>query len=120
VLDLLGVPPDPRMQGESLLPLALSAAPPPPRVVPLEYGRSYALRARHYRYIVDYAAQEHLYDLAADPAEKTDLAPAGHDALRWFRDLSGLYLVHRARWSIPRLGPLNSHRAETARSLGEP
>jgi len=38
MLDLMGLPPDPRMQGQSLLPMALRQGPWTPRVVPSEYA----------------------------------------------------------------------------------
>ncbi len=67
ILDLLGLPPEPRMQGQSLLPMALRQGPWTPRVIPSEYGRSYSLRAANLRYIVDYGGKEMLYDTVADP-----------------------------------------------------
>ncbi len=54
VLDLLGLPADPRMQGATLLPLALRPAGGLPRLVISEYGKSYALRAGRWHYLVDY------------------------------------------------------------------
>jgi arylsulfatase A-like enzyme len=119
ILDLLGVAPDPRVQGESLLPLILRDGAWVPRVAPAEYGRSYSLRSRGLHYIVDYGGKESLYELAADPAEKTDLKESRPLALRYFRDLAGFYLAHRAAWHTPTWGTLNNHKAGFADGEGK-
>jgi arylsulfatase A-like enzyme len=111
IVDLMGVPADERVQGESLLPLMLREGPWVPRVQPSEYGRSYSLRSRFLHYTVDYGGQEALYDIAVDPTEQTDVKDRRPLALRYFRDLAGLYLAHRADWRTPTWGTLNNHRA---------
>lgn len=114
-MDVLGVEPDARIQGESLLPMILRQGPWIPRVVPSEYGRSYSLRARSLHYVVDYGGNESLYDTAADPSEKTEINSKRPLALRYFRDLAGIYLAHRAQWHEASWGTLNNHRAGFAR-----
>jgi choline-sulfatase len=114
IIDLMGVTPDPRMQGQSVLPLVRRKGPRLPRVVTLEFGRSYALRARGYRYIVSYAGEELLYDLDADPAEAQDLSRTRPLSLRYFRDLAGFFLAHRSRWRAATWGALNDHGPELA------
>ena len=111
ILDRMGVEADPRLQGESLLPMIARHGPWMPRVMPSEYGRSYSLRARDLHYVVDYSGTESLFDVAADPDEKTDLKERWPLALRYFRDLAGIYLAHRAQWSTAAWGTLNNHRA---------
>ena len=118
ILDLLGLPPEPRMQGQSLLPLALRQGPWTPRVVPAEYGRSYSLRAAHLRYIVDYGGKEMLYDTVADPIEKTDVKDQRPMALRYLRDCAGFYLAHRSRWHTAAWGTINNHTAEFVKAAG--
>jgi len=110
ILDVLGVEPDARVQGESLVPMILRQGPWTPRVMPSEYGRSYSLRARSLHYVVDYAGNELLYDTAADPAEKTEINTKRPLALRYFRDLAGIYLAHRAHWHEATWGTINNHR----------
>jgi arylsulfatase A-like enzyme len=110
ILDALGVEPDARVQGESLLPMILRQGPWSPRVMPSEYGRSYSLRARSLHYVVDYAGNELLYDTAADPSEKSEINSKRPLALRYFRDLAGIYLAHRAHWHAATWGTLNNHR----------
>jgi arylsulfatase A-like enzyme len=119
MLDLMGLPPDPRMQGQSLLPMALRQGPWTPRVVPSEYGRSYSLRAANLRYIVDYSGKEMLYDTVADPTEKTDVKDQRPMALRYLRDCAGFYLAHRTRWHESTWGTLNNHAPEFVRATGE-
>jgi arylsulfatase A-like enzyme len=111
ILDVLGVEPDARIQGESLLPMILRQGPWTPRVMPSEYGRSYSLRARSLHYVVDYSGNESLYDTAVDPSEKAAINAKRPLALRYFRDLAGIYLAHRARWHEATWGTLNNHRA---------
>ncbi|HEX7596573.1 MAG TPA: sulfatase-like hydrolase/transferase, partial [Polyangia bacterium] len=104
ILDLMGLPPEPRMQGQSLLPMALRQGPWVPRVMPSEYGRSYSLRSANLRYIVDYGGKETLFDTVADPLEKTDVREHRPMALRYLRDSAGFYLAHRARWNMATWG----------------
>jgi arylsulfatase A-like enzyme len=111
ILDLLGLPPDPRVQGESLVPMILRDGAWTPRVEPSEYGRSYSLRARGLHYVVDYGGNEYLFDTTTDPAEKNPLGNQRPLTLRYFRDLAGIYLAHRAAWQAATWGTLNNHRA---------
>jgi arylsulfatase A-like enzyme len=110
IIDILGVAADPRVQGESLLPMILRNGAWVPRVEPSEYGRSYSLRARGLHYIVDYGGKESLYDIMKDPVEKADIKAASPLALRYFRDLAGFYLAHRGAWRTPTWGTLNNHK----------
>lgn len=109
ILDLMGVPASERIQGQSLVPLLLRQGPWTPRVMPLEYGRSYALRARRWKYIVDYQGNESVFDLQNDPTEQQDLIGKNPMALRYLRDLAGFFLAHRSDWRMSELGALNNH-----------
>jgi arylsulfatase A-like enzyme len=109
VLDLMGVPRDARIQGQSLVPLLLRQGPWTPRVVPLEYGRSYALKARRFKLIVDYQGAESVFDHESDPTEQKDLAGVNHFAHRYLRDLAGFFLAHRQNWRMASWGALNDH-----------
>ena len=111
ILDLMGLPPDARVQGESLVPMILRDGGWVPRVEPSEYGRSYSLRSRNLHYVVDYGGNESLFDTSSDPAEKSELKDKRPLALRYFRDLAGFYLAHRAAWRTPTWGTLNNHKA---------
>jgi len=119
ILDLIGLPPEPRMQGESLLPIVLRQGPWMPRVIPSEYGRSYSLRSSRLRYIVDYGGQETLFDTLADPLEKTDVKDKRPMAWRYLRDSAGFYLAHRAHWRSTRWGTLNNHSMGFVEAMGE-
>ncbi len=113
VLDLVGVKPSEKVQGISLLPMVQTQGVWTPRVLSLEYGRSYALRARQWKYIVDYAGNEQVFDLQKDPGEKHDLvknfSAAGALGVRYLRDLTGFLLIHRADWRMASWGDLNNH-----------
>ncbi len=117
ILDLLGVEIDPRVQGRSLVPMMLRDGPWIPRVVSLEYGRSYSLRARQWRYIVDYQGKESLYDLAADPKESTNVVSSAPIALRYLRDSAGIFLAHRTQWTARRWGDFNNHTPAFAKQM---
>jgi arylsulfatase A-like enzyme len=119
ILDLLGVQPDERVQGESLIPMILRDGPWVPRVMPSEYGRSFSLRAQGLHYIVDYSGDESLYDIAADPLEKSEIKDKRPLALRYFRDLAGIYLAHRAKWHVASWGTLNNHAPGFVAATGE-
>lgn len=109
VLDLMGFPPDARMQGESLVPMILRRGSWPSRVATSEYGRSYSFRASAYRYIVEYSGTELLYDLAKDPREQAALGENQPEVLRYFRDLAGFYLAYRSAWRGTGWGSLDNH-----------
>jgi len=119
IVDLMGLPADERVQGESLLPMILRQGQWVPRVMPSEYGRSYALRSRAWHYIVNYSGRESLYNIALDPTEKTDLKDKEPLALRYFRDLAGIYLAHRAAWRTRTWGTLNNHAPGFVAATGE-
>jgi arylsulfatase A-like enzyme len=107
VLDLLGLPADARMQGQSLV--ADTLAPPLPRVVASEYGKSFALRATRWHLVVGYSGKGELFDPVADPAEAKDRSGDSTAAipLRYMRDAAGLYLAHRAEWHAATWGAWN-------------
>jgi hypothetical protein len=119
ILALMGVEPDERTQGESLIPLVRRDGPWTPRVMPLEYGRSYALRSRRYKLIVDYGGTENVFDLERDPREQNALS--GRDLMvhRYLHDLAGFFLAHRARWRMARWGTLNNHSPQFAQDMDE-
>ncbi len=109
VLDILGIDPDARVQGQSLLPMALRSGDWIPRVVSLEYGRSYSLRSRRYKFIADYNGLQEIYDLDKDPWEKKDIKESGADAVRYLRDMAGFFLEYRSDWHYRDWGTLNRH-----------
>ncbi len=111
ILDLMGVPRSPKIQGQSLVPMMLRDGPAIPRVMPLEYGRSYALRGTRWKYIVDYGGQESVFDLATDPTEQNDLVAKKPEALRYLRDIAGFFLAHRSQWHMEQWGTLDNHSA---------
>ena len=109
VLDLLGQPVDPRIQGASLLPLTTGVA--LPRIVASEYGKSYALQATRWHLVVGYAGESTLHDIVRDPDETIDRSADVPIALRALRDAAGLYLAYRKAWREPTWGTLAELRA---------
>jgi len=110
VLDLLGVERSERIQGMSVLPLILRQGPWTPRVVSLEYGKSYGLRARDFKLIVSYGGTESLYDVAVDPTEQKDVHGSDPIALRYMRDMAGFFLEYRKAWRSETMGDYNNHK----------
>ena len=114
-LSLLGLPADARMQGRDMLPVMRRQGPWPARVVPMEYGKSFALRARDWKYMVDYSGRERLYHAAVDPTEQREIADQAPMALRYMRESAGFYLAHRTRWTAAEWGEFNDHGPGLAR-----
>lgn len=109
ILELMGVSPSDRIQGMSLVPLIKRSGPWTPRVMPLEYGRSYALRAAQWKYIADYQQVESVFDLKNDPTEQQNLRDKHPMALRYLRDIAGFFLAHRQDWKMATFGSFNNH-----------
>ena len=112
-LELLGLPPDERIQGASLVAPALARAPWPHRIVASEYGRAYALRGGRWRLVVGYDGTATLHDVVADPEEATDVSKEQPMARRWLREAAGLYLAHRTAWRAGSWGGLGDLAASS-------
>lgn len=99
LLELLGEPVDPRMQGESLLPI-LNGETPWPRAVATEYGKAYAMRAGRWHYLADYEGRGKLFDVIEDPASLRDRSadPAAALPLRYLREAAAIFLSRRTTW----------------------
>ncbi|MEX0326133.1 MAG: sulfatase-like hydrolase/transferase [Puniceicoccaceae bacterium] len=81
LLELAGLPPDPGMPRQSLLPAIATGQPPPDEPQFFQFsgqiGYGYCRRGvvtRHYKYIYDPEDEPELYHLASDPLETTNLA----------------------------------------------
>jgi hypothetical protein len=61
-----------------------------------------------------------LYDLGRDPGEQKNLVATDGFALRYLRDLTGLFLAHRSNWHVVDWGDLNNHRAGFSRAILNP
>ena len=82
VLEVLGLEPDPRMSGRSLVRLARGEREPDPRVVVSEGRQSRAILWDHFRLIAhDGSDQPALFDLDVDPGERHDVARAHADVV---------------------------------------
>ena len=111
ILELMGVKRSEQIQGGSLVSIMARGGPWIPRVVSMEYGRSYALRSVRWKYSVDYHGSESLFDLNTDPTEQKPLGENNPIALRYMRDMTGFFLAYRKNWKIATWGTLNNHRA---------
>lgn len=109
ILELMGVEPSPKIQGKSVLPMILRDGPWVPQVVSSEYGRSYALRAKDWRLIVNYDGSDEVYNLAVDPSEASNLVKEDVLGVRYLRDISGFFLDHRSDWKATSWGTYNNH-----------
>jgi arylsulfatase A-like enzyme len=82
VLDVLGLEPDPRMSGRSLLPLVRGVHEADARVVVSEGRQSRAILWGHFRLVTrDGSDQPLLFDLDDDPGERHDVARAHPDVV---------------------------------------
>lgn len=127
ILDVLGVPGPPSMQGRSLRPL-LDGGSLPERAVLAEgsnqNARLRALRTLRWKYVFDGAGVEELYDLAADPGEKRNLCardkgpcmPWREQARVWETNLAGArtQLTPKA----PAAATIDAETRERLRALG--
>lgn len=109
-LDLLGVQPSPKVQGESVLDLALRPGEGFARTVSMEYGRSFALRSRQFKIVVDYGGKEQLFDQHEDPTEQRNILGKDAFATRYMRDMVGGFLEHRGRWKAATWGSWSDPR----------
>jgi len=107
ILDLLGLPPDPRMQGQSVLPIALAGGAWPARVIASEYGRAFSIRGGRWRLVTEYDGTATLHDVVADPAEAVEVSATTPMARAYLREAAGLYLAHRVAWRTATWGTLN-------------
>ncbi len=117
VLELMGVTPSERIQGVSVVEMARRQGTWAPRVVSLEYGKSFALRSKRFKLIVDYSGDESLYDLQTDPTEQRDLMGENPFALRYMRDMTGFFLEHRSDWHMATWGDWGNHGAGFVRHI---
>lgn len=109
LLGLMGVKPSPQIQGQDVLPIALRPDGWTPRVVSMEYGKSYALRAHDYKLMVGYDGKEQLFDVSKDPTEQQDILGTAPFELRYMRDLTGFFLAYRTQWRMASWGSFGDH-----------
>ena len=75
LLELCGLPPNPQVEGDSLVPLLKNPAAEWNEIAVTSYGvGNVSLRDRTHRYIVYEDGSEELYDMVKDPNEWTNLA----------------------------------------------
>lgn len=97
VLELLGEPVDPRMQGQSLAPV-LRGESPWPRAIATEYGKAYAVAAGRWHYVADYEGRGKLFDVMTDPDSQRDRSADAPVPLRYLREAAAMFLSQRTTW----------------------
>lgn len=111
ILALAGVKPAEQVQGAEVTTIALREPGWTPRVVSMEYGKSYALRARDWKLMVGYDGKEQLYHVSVDPTEQQDVLGSEPFGLRYMRDMTGFFLQHRSQWKMSSWGSWGDHGA---------
>jgi arylsulfatase A-like enzyme len=104
-LDLAGVTANPESQGRSLLPLVAGATDPVPRpVFALLPGQGRSLLLGDLQIMVPLRGSHHLYDLASDPGQHTDLMGTRPLWERWLRNTFGIGVAYQSVWNQQRWG----------------
>jgi len=119
IADALGVQPDENWQGESLIPLVQGVGRGYPRMtMASKYENAHAGRMGRWKV---YAAgtQSQLYDVGAEPEEKTDVAADKPMALRLVSDALWLLRANNAEWRKSRWGNPANVSAAFAADMGE-
>ena len=125
VLQLLGVPPAPSMQGSSLLSLMMGKATTSPTNVaysetfyPSEFGWSplRSIRNGHYKYIG--APKPEMYDLTTDPQETRNLYQIKHAVALELKSQFDSLVARITPKLTPRQTPVSPEDAQMLASLG--
>jgi arylsulfatase A-like enzyme len=121
IADVLGVPTDPEWQGMSLVGLANGAGGYPLMSVVSQYENAHGGRIGHWKLKLVGTQAPRLYDLARDPAEKTDLwgKPTAGIGARLLLDPMWLLRSWNAEWKKSQWGNAASVTNRFAADLGE-
>ena len=121
ILDALGIPVPAGVQGASLRGLAAGdGAGWPQPAFASQYEYAFAMRLGRWKARVGKRGTPLVYDLEADPDERTDLAATRPYERRYLTDHLGLYLSERARWTKATWGVVSNMTEHGARALEEP
>lgn len=115
-LDLAGIAVNPEAQGQSVLaPDALDPERPLWSIAP---NHSRALRVGKHKLIVPLRGAATLYDVGADPGERTDLMGARPLVERYLRNAFGIGVAFRRAWNPARWGTATNVKAAFAADHG--
>ncbi len=105
VLALAGITSNPEIHGESLLPWLLGPQPGEltPAITQLP-GRARAIEMAGHRLLVPVREPIELYDLTADPTERTNVAATHPITVRTLRNVMGIAAAYENSWSRRRWG----------------
>jgi len=119
--DALGVANDPEWQGASLIPVANGAGGYPLLAFSSQYENFHAGRMGHYKVKLQGTGAPHLYDLAKDPDERTDLygKPGTLAATRLLLDPMWILRSWNVEWKKSQWGNAAAVTSRFAADLGE-
>ena len=121
LLDLAGARPEPKMQGATLVPVALDAVGVSPRAAMTLDGQvARGLKVARYRLVSKGPGRMELYDDFADPREQKDVAADHPIALRSMRAVLGLLYAYETSWSKARWGTAANLNEAFYSSAGPP
>ena len=120
IADVMGVEADPEWQGESLLALANGVGGGYERMIMAsQYENAHAVRMGGWKLRVAGAAKPRLFNLAAEPGEKTDLVDSAPIPRRLLADGLWLLRANNEDWKKTRWGNPANVSAHFAADLGE-
>ena len=121
ILDALGVPLPPELQGESLIPLAQGLGRGYPRpAIASHWEASNAVRLDRWKLFADNSGASRLYDVVGDPEERTPVGDARPRELRWLTDAYSMARVYERTWRKSSWGNGANMTAQAARELAQP
>jgi len=121
IADALGVATDPEWQGMSLLPLANGAGGYPLMSFSSQYENSHAGRIGHWKVKLMGTGQPHVYDLAKDADEKSDIygKPSSEIGTRTLLDPMWILRQWNVEWKKAQWGNASDVSSRFASDLGE-
>jgi len=119
IADVLGVAMDPEWQGTSLLPLAFGATEYQLLATSSSYENSHAGRMGHWKVQLKGGGTPHVWNLAKDPEENTDLWGKAHIPARLLLDPMWIMRQWNTEWKKSQWGNAADVSSRFASDLGE-
>jgi len=118
IVDALGLPMPPELQGESLLPLAQGVGRGYPRpAIASHWEAANAMRMERWKLVAESSGASRLYDVVADPEERSELSDTRPLELRWMTDAYSMARVYERYWRKSSWGTGANMTADAAREL---
>ena len=118
ILDAIGAPIPPDVQGDSLLGLAqgVGAGYPRPSMA-TQYEFAHTIRVEDYKLWVGGKGVPRVYDLGTKAGEKKDISRGKPVLTRWLTDCLSTFLIYQPRWRKTRWGVASNHLPDMATDL---